>query len=210
MFQTTKQILDEYHRNGIFLSTIYGKLGVGKSTYCIKVAYQVYKNLGYSDNESWRLALNSLVFKPIEFINLIDDDDDYRVPVIILDDASFHLGATLYKNDYKIYTRLRKIITTVRTKTSGLLINAPSVYELAKFLRGVNFKQIKITGNSNYQRYATGYEWYSRETKNGPKNLRRRKWIDKYSCYLPNDIYNEYLAKRRTYLSEPIEEFKNE
>ena len=210
MFVLTKLILKEFDREGIVSAIIYGKYGVGKSMYCIKTAYQVYVSRGYSEEKAWELALRSIVFKPQEFgdkLHMIGDD---VTPIIIVDDASVHIGSDSYQTNPKLYSAYKQVLTTIRTKTHAILLNCPMVNELAKFIREGDSYQIHITKaeGSRYDRKATIYDWYVRNWRTGPRRYRKKKGEDYYSVYIPKDVYNKYIEKRKTYLESPIEKLR--
>jgi len=202
LFNTTKKILNERKDGGILTAIVSGRFGVGKSMYCIKTAYQLYRELGYNEDDGWRLALNAVVFKPEEFsCKLKSGFSD----IIIMDDASVHVGSDLYLRNNKMHTAYRQALTTIRTKTNAMLYNCPNPEELSKFVRESDAYQIYITKNYGYDRYATGYGWRRFNTRVGPQRRLMKSWVDRYSCYIPKRVYTEYLKKREKYLDKPIE-----
>lgn len=186
--------------------------------YCIIVAFQVFKSLGYSDDEAWERAIDCVVFKPDEFGHKLNDIyKGERRDIIILDDASVHIGSDLYKEYSKLYRAYKQAITTVRTRTKALLYNCANPEELAKFVRESDAYQIwlsKASGDSgkypSYERDATAWAWRRITTKMGMQRRMYRLWVDHFSCHIPNKWYKIYTTKRDKYIEQPIKDLIKE
>jgi len=154
--------------------------------------------------DAYEMALKHFIFSPKELINIIKNNihKDYVTPVICIDDATVHF------NSYKFFTDLYEVILlkgmfdTIRTAVTGLLITCPSRKHLLSFMRNYNdYKiEIKYAPGGGFERFARCYQfnWYPDE--------RKYKIIipyqDKYSCYVPDEPYNNYMVKRKHYLEE--------
>lgn len=198
----TKWIEHEAKNNSILTANIEGKLGIGKSAYAIKVAREYYQNQGYSKNEAYQKAIDSIAFLPSEFARLIDD----RCDIIIMDDASLHSGSHLYRTDFDKYSTLMDLTTVMRTSTNGVLFTTPTISKLASFIRDSDAYNILINKqNGEYERAATIYGWRRIATRMGIRRISIKKAVDKYSCYIPNFYYKQYLERRRKYVDKPKE-----
>lgn len=206
LFNLTNKILNEKKINGMLTAIVCGKFGIGKSMYCIKTAYQLYRELGYSEKDGWLLALDAVVFKPEDFGEKLQSEDIREI--IIMDDASVHIGSDLYQRYSKLYVAYKQALTTIRTRTGCLLYNCPNPEELAKFIRNSDAYQIFIAkgyNNNDYTRVATAWGWRRISTKGGMRRIQARQWKDNFSCHIPKKYYKLYLEKREKYIEKPIE-----
>lgn len=190
------------HPNGFIGAIIEGERGYGKSSYAIKVMAQVYKTIGgLSDDDAWNMALDNIIFSMDELAKAITHnvDTDTVTPVWCLDDATVHFSS------YKFFTNLYEVIQihgmfdTIRTAVTGLLLTCPKRDLLLAALRNYDDFKIEIVMNDGWQRIARGYK-----IKTTPVGQRRvyKNFEDNYSCYLPDDIYQKYMQKRKHYLKE--------
>jgi len=200
----TKRILYSRREGGVVTAIVAGHFGYGKSAYCLKVAYQIYKELGYNVDEAWIKALDSIVFEPSEFGRKLKNLKK-KAEIIILDDASVHVGSDLFRINPKKYTAYKQVLTTIRTKTHSILYNCPNPEELTKFVRKSDSYNIFITKvGDKYRRRATAWEWHRLQTKGGLRRIQVKRWMDNFSCYIPSQYYAIYLEKRKGYIKKPI------
>lgn len=194
-------------------SIIYGKLGIGKSVYCVKVGYQLFREMEYTKDEAYQAALDSMVFTPTQFGNKLKGTNG-KQPIIILDDASFHIGSDLYQYNCRLHRAYKQALTTVRTKASSILFNCPHPQELAKFIRESDSYNIHIVtgeggsssgGYTNYNREAQIYGWRNRMTRAGPRKIHYRVGTDHFSCHLPVKWFRKMNEEREKYIDKPIE-----
>lgn len=205
MFELTNRILRERKRHGVLTAIICGRFGVGKSMYCIKAGHELYLKLGYADDDAWALALDAVVFEPREFGEKLDSIKDVA-EIIIMDDASVHVGSDLYKTANRLYVAYKQALTTIRTKTGCLLYNCPEPEGLAKFIRNSQAYQIYVTVEGGCQRCSTAYQYKRRNTKIGLQRRQYKVWKDFFSVTIPSRYYKQYLEKREGYLDKPIKE----
>lgn len=209
MFNLTKKILKEQkHDYGVFVGGIvYGLRDIGKSSYAIKTAYQVYRGLGYDEEESWRKALDSIIFKIKDVTKLIETYTDYdsRAPIVLWDDAGMHASSMSYHTDMIMARHLKGIIDGIKTATHSLILTTPNIDGLLSFLRKYDDYRIRITGNDEWNRVAIISHWVTHDTK----SRRLRKWKkDAFSCRLPDWVHEIYKKQRASYLDEFNEEMK--
>ena len=193
-------------KNGFTSATIWGKRGIGKSTYALKVAYQLFKYHGYSDDEAWDKALDCFVFILKDVISMLEKRKENRIPIIVWDDAGVHAGSMMYHHDPKQARLLKQLMDVVRTSTYCLILTCPSPKGLMKFLREYGDLNIKISKDHRWQRNAVIYQQYLT-----PWN---RQWWKKlctesFSCYIPDNHYQKYAAKREKYFTEIMKEVED-
>lgn len=190
------------HPNGFIGAIIEGERGYGKSSYALKVMAQVYQNLeGIPDDDAWQRAVDCMIFSIDELIKTINTNinSDTVTPAWCLDDATVHFSS------YKFFTNLYEVILihgmfdTIRTAVTGLLLTCPKRDLLLAALRNYDDFKIEIYMDHDWERIARGYK-----IKTTPVGQRRiyKNFEDKYSCYLPDWVYDKYMAKRKFYLKE--------
>lgn len=209
MFNLTNKIIKEQKYNyGVFVGAIvYGLRDVGKSTYALKVAYQLYRYKGHSDEEAWKLAIKSLIFSMKDVVKLIDDYRDYdkRAPIVLWDDAGMHASSMSYHTDMIMARHLKGIIDGIKTVTHSLILTTPTVEGLLSFLRKNDDYRIRVTiDDGGWHRTAVISHWV---TSNNKRRIRQWK-KDNFSCKLPDDIHNEYKDIRASYLDEFNDDMK--
>jgi len=98
---------------------IEGPLGRGKSTYALKVAYQLHGD--------WDKVLEYLVFTPLQFKDLVERllECNERVPCIIWDDVCYWLGALKYFSYDPLYSGILGHMNTLRTYTGAIIMTGP-------------------------------------------------------------------------------------
>jgi hypothetical protein len=205
------RIASAHKTNGFESAIVFGKQGAGKTTYALKVAKEVYQQLGHEPDEAWRYALDSLFFELKDALRMmkIFRENDRTIPVIIFDDAGIWLQKYLwYKEEmikfYRVYNIIRNIV-------NGLIFTTPSPNDIAFYVREKGWKLIKITRNG-------------RQPDNTPKAIakiavnkitvvkgritNKIKWrtVDDYTVKLPDWVYKEYVERRKVYEEKLMEE----
>lgn len=196
------------HPNGFVSAIIYGDRGVGKSTYQMTVAKDLFMvDDGLEKKEAYQKALDKMLYRPNDLIREIEEGTrEGSKRLILLDDASAHLSKYLYFEDRKQTQLLQKLTDTLRTATTGFLMSCPSPKNLLKTLKSYPDYSVKITRRSgDYRRKATIYK-----TSYLPSGMPRVHKLaeDDYSCYIPKEIWREYKKKRKQYLTEAVSELK--
>ena len=196
MWYLTEYILKE-RPHGFLGAIVWGNRSVGKSIYAIKVARQLYLIEGYSEEESWRKAIDSCVFLLDDLIKVVREHDyKNRTPIIIWDDAGFHGSGMLYHVHMAQAMLLKGIADTIRSSTQCLILTTPSTKGLMGFLTDYGDYEIKITKDYGWQREAKLVK-----ERMEPWGKRRRidKGTDGFSAYMPNKWYHEYMTMRNRY-----------
>lgn len=193
---------------GFIGAIIEGERGYGKSSYALKVMAQVYQILeGLDETSSWNRAIDNMIFSMDAIIKLINYniENDVVSPAFCLDDATVHFSS------YKFFTNLYEVILihgmfdTIRTACTGLLLTCPKRDLLLAALRNYDDYKIEIYMDRDWERIARGYKM-----KTSPIGQRRtyKNFEDNYSCYLPDWVFEKYMAKRKFYLKQTNEELQ--
>jgi len=114
---------------GVFASnrTLY-HLGVGKSVYALKVMTYTYR-------DNWNIVKDHIVFLPQHFLSVFEKaiDGNYRIPILLWDDAGFWLGKQRWQS---VFVRaIREFLNVVRTHVCYIFFTAPKINELARGIR---------------------------------------------------------------------------
>ena len=193
------------HPNGFVGAIVEGKRSIGKSSYCIKVMKEVYQTVhSCDDKEAYEYSLANIIFTMDDIIETLRKSRKTRVmiPVLTWDDAGVGGSSMQWFLNMRGVQSLKAIMDTVRTATTGLLLNCPDREGLTKMLRGYDDYLVTISVLDGwYKRSARGYNVYKL-----PSGMRRiyRSFDDRYSCYLPKWVYDKYMLQRNSYLDDAL------
>jgi len=199
MLILAKKIYDLDKYKPYLSANIVGDLGAGKSSYAMKVAYQVFRKKGLSEKKAWTAALNCMLFSAKDIVEWFKIHNyNNRAEITILDDASIHLSGKRWFVDSKTLTALEELLITGRTSTKALLVTCPDVDGLMRFLKDNVQYRIHIKKEQHWNREAIPRLSY-RYGRNHIKGWKKAGWGDKFSCKLPDDIFQKYMKKRDRY-----------
>ena len=213
MLWLAEKIVKAYQNVGFVSAVIFGKQGSGKTTYAFKVARDVFwklKNLPSKD-DAWEYVKTSYYFELPEALERISDaiDNDYRIPLIIFDDAGIWLSKYVWYEDYmKVFY---KIYALIRTRVSAIIFTTPSPEDLAFYLREKGWYQIRVTmvNRKSMTARATLYaKDFGRNSKGEIVTEVKKKALDFFKVQLPDALYKEYMEKRRQTERKLLDELK--
>lgn len=182
--------------------------GYGKSMYnLLSMAYAYYHCTRCNETEAWNKALDNMIFTPDTLLSRIEQNiaDDEISLVWCIDDATVHFSSYLYFINLYRASLLNAAFDTMRTVVSAVLINCPVKQRLLAGLRQYDDYEITIYKDCNYQRKAVGIKWYS--LPDGHRKF-RKIFEDRFSCYVPDWVYEKYMGMRKKYLKEISQELK--
>jgi len=199
-FVTAYHINHAYYRDEFRLFIIYGPLGIGKSSYSMKVMAEV---LGGLDK-----VKDFMVFHPEDFVERCYKlgESGRREKAIIWDDAGLWLFALDFKNPF--IQAIIKYMNVARTNWGAMILTTPTpswvIYKMRKFPQSVNIKVIRLTSDTQRKqrlRIAKAYRnWVSPDMKrSGVTTI----YQDSFDATLPDDFfYDYYKPLRATYARE--------
>ena len=202
MFLLSKMIKNAYRSNGFVGAIVYGKQGYGKSSYALKVAYQIYGD--------WDTVFESMVFKLEDLVSALRDSivTGKRRQLLIWDDAGVH-GNKYRWFDYggqELAKELQALMDVIRTGLAGLIFTTPQPNELLKVFRGYDFYYVKIVKqNKRNNRLATIYQQSVMPNGNV---IVKKVGYDRFNVMLPDEVYKRYSVIRASYFREVIESFR--
>jgi adenylate kinase family enzyme len=208
-----QKIISAYNNVGFISAVIFGKQGSGKTTYAFKVARDVFwklHNLANKD-DAWEYVRNAYFFELPHALDKIQDaiDNDYRIPLIIFDDAGIWLSKYVWYEDYmKVFY---KIYAIIRTRVSAVIFTTPSPEDIAFFLREKGWYQIRVTmvNRTKMVARATLYSKdFGRDSSGNIVTKVKKKALDFFKVQLPDNIYKEYMQRRKETERKLLEELR--
>jgi len=193
---------------------LYAPLGLGKTALAIQCLLELYflKDIrkaildhgarcnvwDYIDNEKvLNMVKTHLVFHPKNFL-LACRRLTERDKALLWDDAGLWLFSLDFKDPF--VNAVSKFMSVARTKFGAIIFTTPHPSHVIKKIRtlpdAVVVKVYKYT-NSRWLRKAKHYQWWS--TPDGKKSGVRGKEVEKFSCHIPDFIYDWYLPLRKRY-----------
>ena len=184
---------------------IVGSKGAGKSTYAIKaVAHYLHYFEGLQFRDAYREALESVVFTAPEFIDVASEGRD----VIIWDDAGVFLSTYMWFDEkYRRYLEaFLDYYDVVRTDASIIIFTTPKKDKLPPKVRTDPSSFIVriakagfVVENNTKVKIARAEGVRNQEGLYEDRTIRQLVFRDKFRVKLPEDIYNDYMKKRRKY-----------
>lgn len=191
---TAWHINHAYYRDEFKLFTVYGPLGVGKSSYSIQVLAEVLGSL--------EKVKDFIVFHPEDFVEKCYKlgEAGRREKAIIWDDAGLWLFALDFKNPF--IQAIIKYMNVARTNWGAMILTTPTpswvIYKMRKFPQSINIKIIKPTSDMHRKkrpRLAVAYvNWVSPDLK---KSGVWRFYEEKFDATLPDKFFFEYYQPLR-------------
>ena len=210
MFGLTKQYFRK-GKNGFTSATITGERRVGKTMYALQTVYQICRYEGLGKKESWKIALDSIIFTMKDLVNTLKSCTyENRRKFIIWDDAGVNASGLLYRYNMDNAAVLKALMDTVGTRVRLLMLTTPAFKGLMSFLRDYSDILINIEPyhmNFGYNgRLATIYSPYL------AKNLVRhmaKAGRDEYNVKIRDDVYNKYVKIRDNFVNIITDELIN-
>lgn len=226
VFMTTKKVfLEKMNERGLFGLIITGNMGSGKSAYAIKTLAQLYGKLKFEEGKdgnknlvleepAWDAWEKWLVFMPEDFLRKLQDAQagGKQLPALVWDDA----GA--WANKYIWYTpvaqRIATWFNTGRMSFACVIFTTPDEDDLFTGIRNLRDNHLgkvaRVTGNPTdaWVRRCTVYQRW--KAVDGKKTGVNKIYIDRYTCKLPDSVYESYRAVRREYTKILVDEIKHD
>jgi len=184
---------------------IIGPQGMGKTTYAMLVAYEVYKD--------WDKVLEFLAFDPREVLPKFREAlrAGKRIPLVIFDDAGIHLSKYLWSIDresQQIAMLMNAFYNVIRTVCAAVIFTSPDM-DVLKELRKKSWwvgEPKAPSGRNKPQRIMILYR--KRIMVTGEVRV-SRKAEDEYDLRLiPRDIRKLYEEKRKAAMEPIIEKLE--
>ena len=201
----SRLISSAYRRYDFVSAFIIGPQGIGKTTYAMLVAYEVYRD--------WDRVLGNLYFDPREALPRLKEAlrTGERIPLVIFDDAGMHLSKYLISSNYEGFhlTRLlNALINLARTLTAGVVYTSPDM-DILKELRKkawIVAEPLAPHGKAKPQRVA---RLYRKRILASGKVAIQKLGLDEYDLRaIPSDVRREYEEKRKQAMEPLLDELE--
>lgn len=188
----------------LYSAFIWGRRGIGKTSYAVKATRSYYEHTkGVDSDTAYQMALDDILFSMDEMLKVLKSHGwRNKREVIIMDDVGVHFSGYHHSSFVKEFGQLKSLLDGVRTSTKILLMTAPNVESVAKFIQKYDNTRIRITNHSQWNRVASGFVSY--HIPSG-KRYMKRKFTDSFSARLPNWVFEQYNDKRELHKSELIQ-----
>jgi len=215
--RTIKSILYARKHNGLYSSIVTGQRGIGKSSYCIQILYNVFRTLGYEVDESWQMALDRTLYTIPEIIKFLDESTDKPdKDLFIWDDAGVFAGGVRWLTNQQEMVYIESICDTLRDSVYGIFLNVPDIRTLSRRLRTYDDFLVKIY-RLNDEKIKLLYEdpttirearLYKKMITPASQVRVYRQYKDNFDVMLPSWVYEEYKEKRHKYTKNNIAHLK--
>ena len=198
-------ISSAYRRYDFVSAFVVGPQGIGKTTYAMLVAYEVYGD--------WNRVLENLYFDPREALPRFREAlaSGKRIPLVIFDDAGMHLSKYLVssgREGFHLARLLNSLINLARTLVAGIIYTSPDM-DVLKELRKkawVVAEPKAPHGKAKPQRVAVLYR--KRILASGKVAI-QKLGLDEYDLRaIPADVRKQYEEKRRRAMEPLLEELE--
>lgn len=122
--------------SGYETGAIWGTQGNGKSSRMLMMLFWVYSKLYDNVRVAWDIVLERIVFRPTDFITMLEElPDGITLAAIGWDDIGVHYPSTKFKTDIKTYEAIDSTWASIRTKVHVVLLTIPVIDRLAKNIK---------------------------------------------------------------------------
>jgi len=208
----TRLIERAYENEGFVSALIFGSQGIGKTSYALHVAKQIY--------DSWYKALDHLFFNPKEAIKVLHKalKQGERLKAIILDDAGLWLGKSQWWHREKL--EFAEFFDIIRTVCSSVIFTTPADNILNRLSHEIQlrikvspidselYNQLKKAGHNidvNSWRVAKIYQ-FSLSPLFQP--IIKKHAYDIYPLHYPRHIKDLYDKKRLEAVKQKLDRIK--
>lgn len=207
-----KLIEKAYESNGFISALIFGSQGIGKTSYALHVAKDVYG--------SWQKALNYLFFDPKEAIAKMHEALEHgeKIKLIIMDDAGLWLGRSQWWKREKV--EFAEFFDIIRSVASAVIFTTPADNLLSRLSHEIKlrikisyidselYSQLKRAGyNIDIENYRVA-KIYRFSLSPLFQPIIKKQAYDIFPLHYPNDIYRAYERKRREAVRQKLDRVK--
>ena len=197
----SKKIAAAIKYNWFISFIIIGDRNVGKSTYALKALKYAFMLLGYTEKESWIMALDCIKFTIPEVTEYLMDgvalyeDTHTKLPCLIWDDLRKYAGGINFFLDKRLYSEITGLLDTIKIPINVFIGTCPSMKGVMGVLQDYDTYQINIIHNARGRDYRTAKGFLWKTSPMGQRTL-YPKFRDIFYCKLPNAIWTDYEQRR--------------
>jgi len=214
--RTLKSILYARIHNGLYSSVVTGQRGIGKSSYCIQILYNVFRALGFDIDTSWDMALDRTLYTIPEIIEFLDQstEKEYK-DLFIWDDAGVFAGGVRWLTNQQEMVLIESMCDTLRDSVYCILLNVPDIRTLSRRLRSYDDHLVKIyhikEKDKKYFNNSTNLRearLYNKIITPASQVRVYKQYCDTFDIMLPDHVYERYKEKRHKYTKDNIAQLK--
>lgn len=216
--RTIRNILSARKHEGLYNCIVTGKRGIGKSSYCLQILYNIFRKLGYDVEASWEMSLDRIIYKVSEVVDFLDKTMNGDKDIFIWDDAGVYAGGVRWLTDQKEMVLIESICDTFRDCVYGVLFTVPDQRTLSRRIRSYDDYLVKIyyPKHDDYKNYDEELDTsnlrvarlYKKVILPGSQVRLYKQYYDTFDVMLPSWVYEKYKEKRHRYTKENIQRLK--
>jgi hypothetical protein len=218
--RTIKNILSARKHEGLYNCIVTGKRGIGKSSYCMQVLYNIFRALGYDIDTSWEMSLDRIIFKVKDVVDFLEKSVDQKdKDIFIWDDAGVYAGGVRWLTDQREMVLIESICDTFRDCVYGVLFTVPDQRTLSRRIRSYDDFLVKIyyPTHDDYKQYDEDMDTsnirvarlYKKVILPSSQVRIYRQYYDTFDVMLPFWVYDKYKEKRHRYTKDNIQKLKD-
>jgi hypothetical protein len=184
---------------------VIGPQGIGKTTYAMLVAYEVYGD--------WDMVLDNLYFDPKEALPRFKEAlrTGRRLPLVVFDDAGMHLSKYLVssgREGFHLARQLNALINLARTLTAGVIYTSPDMDILKELRKKAWIVAEPLAPHGKAKPYRVARLYRKRILASGKVAI-QKLGLDEYDLRaIPGDVRKQYEEKRREAMEPLLEELE--
>ena len=200
----TKKMLQAYP-NGFCGATITGSRGIGKTSLALNAVWEMFREIGLSEDDAWDATLKVLKFTMEEVVDYIQyyARSEEQARCLVWDDAGVHASTMEWWTNRDSLKRLKGVLDTIRTGVSNLIITTPNENALTKIVRGYDDYIIQIGYSDRGGEYRIAKGYIKRTLPSGSIRI-YPKFKNEFRVLLPDWVFNKYMKRRNQVLIEQI------
>ena len=201
-----KLIKNAYRRYDFVSAFVIGPQGIGKSTYAMLVAYEIYSD--------WGKVLDHIYFDPREVLPKFKQAilKKERIPLVIFDDAGLHLSKYLLSSNrdgFHLVRLINGLINLARTVVAGIIYTSPDM-DILKELRKKAWIVAEPTTSHGYGKLERIAKLYRKRIAPSGRVYVHKLGYDRFRLdSIPEVVRRKYEEKRREAMKPLLEELMN-
>ena len=200
----SKKMLHAYP-NGFCGAIITGTRGIGKSSFALNAAWEMFREIGMTEDEAWEATLSVCKFTMSEIVSFIEHyaSSEEQARCLIWDDAGVHASTMEWWTNRDSLKRLKSVLDTIRTGVSSLILTTPNESDLTKIVRSYDDYIIQIGYSDRGGEYRIAKGYLKRTLPAGQMRI-YPKFRNEFRVILPDWVFKKYMARRNQVLVEQI------
>lgn len=217
--ETARRIYKAHQKDEIFSAIVFGQRGFGKSSFCMKVIYDIFHNaMGYDKKDAWIQVIKQTLSSKEQVSDKADNlrKEDETAIALHWDDIGQWMSSDIWhqkgnQKERELLFEIRKLVPVMRTRSSGNLFSCDNPKELDPSITDRPHHIIKIVkgGNDEHRRPRTARVYAQDVYPSLQKRIDGETlWTHKFDAILPDWFYELYNKMRTNYADRQIKKTK--